>query len=159
MKILDWIKCKLGYHDYLVVKNLSIRCQKISCSRCKKLWAVNHEMRAILPWDYELECLYKMLEEQVESEVDKRTERIENDTKILLNTIYQDFEKQKEQIAKDAFEAAKKLCYEISHEEADRLLPAQSIAGDWAAETAIGIYTKIDKITFEDYKKSKGDNV
>jgi hypothetical protein len=133
MKILDWIKCKLGYHDYLVVKNLSIRCQKISCSRCKKLWAVNHEMRAILPWDYELECLYKMLEEQVESEVDKRTERIENDTKILLNTIYQDFEKQKEQIACEAFgegfnKGHRFMISGVDEEEA-----------------------------FEDYKKSKGD--
>jgi hypothetical protein len=64
-----------------------------------------------------------MLEEQVESEVDKRTERIENDTKILLNTIYQDFEKQKEQIAREAFEAGRKIyssdegtssyCYEL----------------------------------------------
>jgi hypothetical protein len=47
----------------------------------------------------------------------------EHDTKILINTIYQDFEKQKEQIAREAFEAGRKIyssdegtssyCYEL----------------------------------------------
>jgi hypothetical protein len=93
----------------------------------------------------------------VRAEYQERDEKIRRDHEILVETMLTTFKAEKELIAREAFEAVKKLCYEIPHEEADRLLPAQSIAGDWAAETAIGIYTKIDKITFEDYKKSKGD--
>ena len=55
-----WILCDLlGRHDFVHVAALSSQAQKIKCVRCKKYFAINYEVRGVLPWDYELEMFYR----------------------------------------------------------------------------------------------------
>lgn len=51
--------CLIFGHKYKLVKNLSYNCQKIKCKRCDKMFSINHNMKTILDWDYELEQLHK----------------------------------------------------------------------------------------------------
>ena len=55
-----WILCSLlERHDFVHMAALSDSSQKLGCKRCKKMFAINHSVRAILPWDYELEMFYR----------------------------------------------------------------------------------------------------
>lgn len=58
MKLLNWIKCKLWFHDYFFIKNLSADAQKIGCRRCGRTFGINYSVRCVLPWDDELESFY-----------------------------------------------------------------------------------------------------
>lgn len=55
--------CFLFGHKYYYVKRLSYTSRKISCGRCNKMFVMNDDARAILPWDDDFEKIYKMLEE------------------------------------------------------------------------------------------------
>lgn len=59
MSFINWVKCKLGFHDFYVVRNLSEVAQKIACRRCHRMWGLNHKIRAIIPWDREIESFYE----------------------------------------------------------------------------------------------------
>lgn len=67
MKILKKIKiyltCKIFFHDLTVIKDYGYNSQKLQCKRCKKYFGINHEVKAFLPWDAELEKHMDYLEE------------------------------------------------------------------------------------------------
>jgi hypothetical protein len=56
-------KCKWWRksHDYEVVEELGYSCQKLRCKKCGKFFGINHSVRQILDWDYELEEMTKYL--------------------------------------------------------------------------------------------------
>lgn len=43
--------CWLFGHDLKVIKKLSIQCEKLFCIRCRRYFAINHNVRAFLPYD------------------------------------------------------------------------------------------------------------
>jgi len=58
MRLINWFKCKLWLHDYYHIKRLSEVSQKVGCKNCGRCFAVNHSLRAVIPWDLEIESLY-----------------------------------------------------------------------------------------------------
>ncbi len=55
------IKCFLGYHKYYVAKELTIYSRKIGCKNCGKFFGMNDDSRIVIPWDKDLEELYKRI--------------------------------------------------------------------------------------------------
>ncbi len=52
------ILCTIGYHRYIVAQELTNRSRRIACPYCHKSWGMNDDVRAVIPWDYELADLY-----------------------------------------------------------------------------------------------------
>ena len=62
MKIINKIKCKIFFHDLVVVNTYSMgTCQKVKCKRCGKYFGMNHDIRAFIPWDSELEYCMNLI--------------------------------------------------------------------------------------------------
>ena len=62
---MRWIKqliCALTRHRYVLEKKLSRHSRKIGCTRCGQQWAMNDDVRCIVPWDDDFERLYQDLE-------------------------------------------------------------------------------------------------
>jgi hypothetical protein len=56
----NWILCfAWPWHKLRVMENLSENCQRICCKRCGRQYAINHDVRVVLPWDNELEQFYR----------------------------------------------------------------------------------------------------
>lgn len=56
--------CFFGLHQYrriAGIKKLSTTTELIICKRCRKLFAINHELKALLPWDDELKTAYELI--------------------------------------------------------------------------------------------------
>jgi uncharacterized protein YbaR (Trm112 family) len=53
------LSCWLFGHKYRVQIWFDRNNQKLECPRCKKEFAINHDVRTLLPWDYELESLHR----------------------------------------------------------------------------------------------------
>ena len=52
----SYVSCRLfGNHKYRLLKKFDNNVSKIECGRCKKQFGINHDVRAVLPWDKELE--------------------------------------------------------------------------------------------------------
>ena len=47
--------------DYKFSDNM----QKIKCRHCNKKFAINHDLRAILPWDSDFEDMVKIIHDDV----------------------------------------------------------------------------------------------
>lgn len=58
MKINKLI-CFLIHHKYEKHQPLSRDSDMIICNRCQSKWAMNHSLKIILPWDSDLEDMYK----------------------------------------------------------------------------------------------------
>jgi hypothetical protein len=54
------IKCSILGHQYMIVKRYSKNVQKIACKRCHKVFGINHDVRAVLEWDDELDEMIKL---------------------------------------------------------------------------------------------------
>lgn len=66
-RYIQKIKCSIpfnltyfGHENMIVVKELSMQTQLIRCQDCGKLFAINHDVRTVLPWEcvkefYEME--------------------------------------------------------------------------------------------------------
>lgn len=50
--------CAIFGHKYVVERVLNYRARKVSCTRCKRSWAMHDPTRSFLPWDGEFEALY-----------------------------------------------------------------------------------------------------
>ena len=55
-----WICWVLG-HRFYRVKELTSWSRKIGCRRCGRCFGMNDDVRAIIPWDDELEAMYKTI--------------------------------------------------------------------------------------------------
>ncbi len=47
-----------GRHRYFVVEEFSFECRKLGCKLCKKTFAMNDHVKALLEWDSDFEELY-----------------------------------------------------------------------------------------------------
>ena len=59
-RLIGWLKCLRGYHDFHILIYFDDNVQKIICERCGKMFGINHSVKAILPWDAELEKAMKI---------------------------------------------------------------------------------------------------
>ena len=51
-----YVSCRLlGNHKYKLLKKFDNNVSKVECSRCKKQFGINYDVRSVLPWDKELE--------------------------------------------------------------------------------------------------------
>jgi hypothetical protein len=57
--MIERIMCALFGHKYVVEKRLSSTSRKVGCTICNKKWAMNDDVRAFVPWDYDFEKLYE----------------------------------------------------------------------------------------------------
>jgi len=55
------LKCWLFGHKYKVVIKYDDNVQKLTCTRCYRMFGINHQVRAILDWDIELENTMKLI--------------------------------------------------------------------------------------------------
>lgn len=67
-KYLDKFLCFIGRHDLFVINRLSTQSDKLECSRCQKQYAINWNIRALLPWDREIEKFYEEFSARVINE-------------------------------------------------------------------------------------------
>lgn len=50
--------CKLFGHKLIVIWSSKVSAsQQVFCTRCKRYYAINHDMQAFLPWDYSFELM------------------------------------------------------------------------------------------------------
>ena len=57
--MFERIICAIFGHEYMVEKRFNEATRKVGCTRCNRKWGMNDNVRAFIPWDSELEELYK----------------------------------------------------------------------------------------------------
>ena len=57
--IIAFVICCLKNHDFKFIEKLSDQSMKIYCKRCKKYYAVNMHIGAIIPYTEKVEEFYK----------------------------------------------------------------------------------------------------
>lgn len=55
------LSCSLFGHKYVVERLFSPVSRKIGCTRCGQSWGMNDNVRAVVPWNGELEQMYRIL--------------------------------------------------------------------------------------------------
>lgn len=71
-EICKRLKCFPNRHRFIIYKKLSESSDKLYCNKCKRYFAINYDVRVILPWDI---SFYKFYEEW--DEIIKRMEIME----------------------------------------------------------------------------------
>jgi len=56
--MLERLICALTRHRYAVERQLSDTSRKIGCTRCGRSWAMNDDVRTLVPWDSDFDRLY-----------------------------------------------------------------------------------------------------
>lgn len=59
-QLLKRLWCWLSGHDYYVLQRFSSYSRRVCCDRCGGDWAMNDEVRAIIPWSKEIEDIYRV---------------------------------------------------------------------------------------------------
>lgn len=59
MMSLAKIHCAMFGHAYHVHQRFSSHARRVICLRCGGDWGMNDQVRALIPWDSELEALYR----------------------------------------------------------------------------------------------------
>lgn len=59
--LLERIACALAGHKYVVQRVFNSTSRQVGCVRCRCEWGMNDSVKSFLPWDGELEQLYKDL--------------------------------------------------------------------------------------------------
>ncbi len=53
--------CAVAGHQYIVQRVFSPTSRQVGCLRCGMEWGMNDEVRSLIPWDGELEELYRLI--------------------------------------------------------------------------------------------------
>lgn len=53
------IVCAVAGHRYVVQRVFSPTSRQVGCTRCGREWGMNDSVRAFIPWDGELEQMYR----------------------------------------------------------------------------------------------------
>ena len=53
------IVCAIAGHTYVVQRVFSATSRQVGCTRCGREWGMNDSVRSFIPWDGELEQLYR----------------------------------------------------------------------------------------------------
>lgn len=59
-----WLRkldCALFGHDYEIWQHFSPHARRVICENCGGDWGMNDDVRAFIPWDAELEGMYRLL--------------------------------------------------------------------------------------------------
>ena len=56
--------CLLLHHKYYAIKAIACKSMLVGCRRCGKFYGINHDVRAILPFDKEMYQMYKSFGEK-----------------------------------------------------------------------------------------------
>lgn len=59
--MIQRMKCLLRYHNYFVMINITADTKKVGCRKCNKMWVMNDRIKAIIPWDKDIEEFYEMM--------------------------------------------------------------------------------------------------
>lgn len=59
--MIERLLCALFGHRYIVARVFSPESRQVTCTRCQRLWAMNDNVRAFVPWDGSFEQLYRTL--------------------------------------------------------------------------------------------------
>ena len=54
------IRCSMVGHRYVLVRRYDSNVQKLTCTRCHKVFGINHQVKAIVEWDDELNEVIKL---------------------------------------------------------------------------------------------------
>jgi hypothetical protein len=53
--------CAIFGHRFVLVRELTPHSRRIACTRCKQHFGMNDDARAVIPWDIELENMYRVI--------------------------------------------------------------------------------------------------
>lgn len=59
--MLKRLACWVFGHRYWVVQHFTPETRRVACHRCKGSWGMNDRVQAIIPWDADLEAMYRDL--------------------------------------------------------------------------------------------------
>lgn len=59
--LLRRLDCHLFGHDYEVWQRFTPYSRRVYCENCGGDWGMNDEVRALVPWDRDIEEMYKVL--------------------------------------------------------------------------------------------------
>ncbi|MEN6547923.1 MAG: hypothetical protein ABFE07_17945, partial [Armatimonadia bacterium] len=51
--------CFLFGHKYMITQRLPYASARLCCRRCRRMFAMNDDVRCVLPWDSEFHCMYE----------------------------------------------------------------------------------------------------
>lgn len=55
------IICAIVGHDYFLIQRLTAHSRKIGCHRCRGVFGMNDDARAVIPWSADLEAVYRII--------------------------------------------------------------------------------------------------
>lgn len=61
MTIRDRLLCALLGHKYVVLRRFSITSRQVGCTRCKCKWGMHDPTYSLIPWDKDLEDMYRLI--------------------------------------------------------------------------------------------------
>jgi hypothetical protein len=53
------IMCFFGRHAFVVRRKFSAHSRQVGCAHCHRLWGMNDDVRAFVPWDGSFEQMYR----------------------------------------------------------------------------------------------------
>lgn len=59
MRLANKILYLLFGHKYVLTQKLSKQSRRIACTRCKAMFAMNDDVKAVVPWSNEFHQLYE----------------------------------------------------------------------------------------------------
>ena len=59
MRFLKRVLCLIFGHKYVLTQQLSNQSRRIACIRCHEMFAMNDDVRAVVPWSAEFHRLYE----------------------------------------------------------------------------------------------------
>ena len=59
MGFIKKIICFIFGHKYRVAQKFNTYSRRVTCARCKDKFAMNDDVRSLLPWDCEFEGMYE----------------------------------------------------------------------------------------------------
>lgn len=59
--MIERILCALLGHRYVVQRVFSPGSRQVGCTRCRRQWGMHDATRSFVPWDGELEDMYRTL--------------------------------------------------------------------------------------------------
>jgi hypothetical protein len=66
MKVLRWLKCIIGNHDFQLIQELTDHSRRIGCPHCQKIWGMNDQVQCVVEWDSDIEEMYRLIGVKVE---------------------------------------------------------------------------------------------
>lgn len=59
MNTINRLICAIFRHKYIVLARFSRHERKLGCTRCGQQWGMHDKVQALVPWDSDLEDLYR----------------------------------------------------------------------------------------------------